>query len=378
MAAGLGAGLFAVGCGGHAPAAGQSGPATGSSITTPLATSFTTAAGTWAVVPMGGSPAFWQLVILPAGGMQWSLVTPPGVADNGGVVAAGLPGRSVVTGFRPSQNRTFSPLASTADGGRSWSPDLAGGALAGVPDALAAYAGGRLLALMQNGPGAGPSVLTGNGSGRVWSALTDQRSLAGSLAGARCGIRALTAVAFSQQGAPLIGASCDRPGTVGIFAHGGDGWHLAGPLLPVAGTAPEVVRLRTNAAITTSVLSVGTGPAAALLAAWTSDNGAHWAVSTMLLLNSERLAASGFGAGGAVWVLLSGGQAETLVGPGASWRALPTAPAATAALAFRPGGGIEALTAHDTKLGDWQVSADYSTWNKVRTINVPIQYGSSG
>src|SRR5260370_9239641 len=91
---------------------------------------------------------------------------------------------------------------------------------------------------MQNGAGAGPSGLTGNGSGRVWSALTDQRSLAGSLAGARCGIRALTAVAFSQQGAPLIGASCDRPGTVGIFAPGGGGRPPAGPPLSLAGTPP--------------------------------------------------------------------------------------------------------------------------------------------
>ena len=58
-----------------------------------LDTSLVTAAGTWAVAVMGGSVAqdnnFWQLFIRPAGSTRWKLVTPPGTADNGGLVLAG-------------------------------------------------------------------------------------------------------------------------------------------------------------------------------------------------------------------------------------------------------------------------------------------------
>ena len=110
-----------------------------------------TATGTWAVVPMGGSPAFWQLLRYPARGNGWSLVTPPGVADNGGLVLADLGGQSLVAGFRPSEDLAFSPLATTEDGGKTWSPGILDAGLADVPDALAAGADGHLLALLSDG-----------------------------------------------------------------------------------------------------------------------------------------------------------------------------------------------------------------------------------
>ena len=44
----------------------------------------------------------------------------PGTADNGGLVLAGA-GRALVTGFRPSQNLTYTPLTETSDGGQAWS-----------------------------------------------------------------------------------------------------------------------------------------------------------------------------------------------------------------------------------------------------------------
>ena len=87
----------------------------------PLTTSIATVGSTWAVVVMGDpasqSGAFWQLVTLPHGSTQWALVTPPGVADNGGLVAAADPsaGPLLRVAFRPSQNLTFSPLASTSN-----------------------------------------------------------------------------------------------------------------------------------------------------------------------------------------------------------------------------------------------------------------------
>ena len=81
--------LLAAGCG------SQVAPPTAPALrvqTAPLPTSLVTAQGTWAVTVMGGSAAdennFWQLFVRPAGATRWSLVTPQGVADNGGLVAA--------------------------------------------------------------------------------------------------------------------------------------------------------------------------------------------------------------------------------------------------------------------------------------------------
>jgi hypothetical protein len=112
-------------------------------------------AGTWAVAVMGGSAAshnFGQLFIRPAGSQRWKLVTPPGVPDNGGLVLAAA-GPSLITGFRPSQYLTYTPLTTTADGGQAWSSTGSlDGALANVPDALApAPRTGRLLALLADG-----------------------------------------------------------------------------------------------------------------------------------------------------------------------------------------------------------------------------------
>ena len=79
-----------------------------------LDTSLVTAAGTWAVAVMGGSAPthnnFWQLFARPAGSSRWKLVTPPGTADNGGLVLAGAGGGSLIAAFRPSQYLTYTPL----------------------------------------------------------------------------------------------------------------------------------------------------------------------------------------------------------------------------------------------------------------------------
>ena len=107
--------MLAAGCGTATPPASRQ--AARAAPTTPaLDTSLVTAAGTWAVVVMGGSAArhnnFWQLFIRPAGSTRWKLVTPPGTADNGGLVLASA-GQSLITAFRPSQNLTFTPLTET-------------------------------------------------------------------------------------------------------------------------------------------------------------------------------------------------------------------------------------------------------------------------
>ena len=167
------------GCG----AAASSGP--GSASQAPpagepfLATSLVTPAGTWAIAVMGGSVSthnnFWQMFARPAGSTAWKLVTPPGVADNGGLVAASASAGPLITGIRPSQDLTYTPLALTRNGGQAWSPTgPLDAALAAVPDALAAAPGtGRLLALLTNG-----TVKAAAPGYTRWTTLTS-RALAG-------------------------------------------------------------------------------------------------------------------------------------------------------------------------------------------------------
>jgi hypothetical protein len=120
-----GMGLLA-GCasaGTHAAAA-PSVAAASAPLATSMATSSSAASGgaAWAILPMGGAAAdenqFWELFTRQAGNDQWQLVTPPGVADNGGLVATGA-GASVTVAFRASQGLTFSPLAATTNGGKA-------------------------------------------------------------------------------------------------------------------------------------------------------------------------------------------------------------------------------------------------------------------
>ena len=125
--------------GGPAPAGAASAGA--SLLSAPLPAAMTTGTGTWAVVPMGHLGdllnTFWQVFYRPNGGSRWALVTPPGVADNGGLVAHDEGAGSLTIGFQPSQNLLISPLAYTSDLGRTWSPGLVPQPLARHPDALA-------------------------------------------------------------------------------------------------------------------------------------------------------------------------------------------------------------------------------------------------
>src|SRR5580692_10415332 len=124
-------------------------------------------------------------------------------------------GPSLIAGFRPSQDLTFSPLSATSDNGRAWSSDSPLDApLASAADALAAApASENLLALLSDGTAmlAAPAYTS-------WKTLTTLRALAGTPAGRHCGLHALTAVAYTPSGLPLMAGTCARPGNAGIFA----------------------------------------------------------------------------------------------------------------------------------------------------------------
>ena len=179
------AGLIAA-CGSQPARVTSAGPPP---ATVPLSTSLVTAQGTWAVAVMGGPAAadddFWQLFVRPAGASRWSLVTPPGVADNGGLVAAAGT-TSVTVGFRPSQNLVFSPLATSTDAGRNWTPGLLDAGLADTPGAIAVGPSGRTLALLQDGTIAGGA---GRGGGRRGRRAVDAADHAEGAGGVRPGSR---------------------------------------------------------------------------------------------------------------------------------------------------------------------------------------------
>jgi hypothetical protein len=377
---GLGAGLAlaagVAGCGSQSAPAGGPGLVV---VTVPLSTSVVTAQGTWAVAVMGGSAAahnnFWQLFVRPTGATRWSLVTPEGVADNGGLVAAGrAAGTSLLVGYRPSQGLSFSPLAASSDTGKTWTPGLLDADLADVPDALAVGASGQALALLRDGSiDEAPTVAAATAG--HWSQLTTLGALAASAPGHACGLARVNAVSFGVNGTPMAAGSCGRRGVAGVFAESGGTWQAAGPALPAAlgGDQVQVIGLASTAGGTAALMTAGTS----LVAAW--SDGAGWTVSAPVAGGS--VVASGFGPAGSVWVLLGGGRAETVGGTGGAWRALPAVPAGTQTLAPVTGGGYDALAVSGSSLTVWHLGATAAagtSWVKVQAIDVPVDYGSSG
>ena len=222
-------------------------------VAIPLDTTLPTPSGTVAVVAMGllHDPlnTFWQLFSRAGGEDGWTLVTPPGVADNGGLVAGSSgsdrapPGGSLLVGFEPSQDLVFSPLAQSADQGRTWSAGLVPSGLMAVPDALALAPDGEALALLRPHGG---EVVRSTGATSAWTTLVRAAGLASAPGASACGVGRLTAIGFDTAGAPLVATSCSVPGVSGIFESTGGRWRLVGPRLAVdaAGDRRPVGRRR--------------------------------------------------------------------------------------------------------------------------------------
>jgi hypothetical protein len=359
------------GCGG-APTASSAPPAIPAEPP-PLATSFAGGTGPgWTIVEMGGSAAqednFWELFTRTPGSAAWRLATPLGVADNGGLVVTGAGAKSLLTGFLPSQDLTFSPLTASTNSGASWSSaSPVNPGLADVPDALAAEPDGRLVALTSGGAELGQPL------GTSWTRLSSSRALAATPAGKACGIAGLTAAAFGTAGTPMLAASCAHPGIVGIFADSGGRWRAAGPALPSALAREDIEVLRLAAAGTglVALLRAGTGPGASVVAAW--YDGGKWTVSAPLRTPAVRSTA--IGPGGSFGIILNATHAATLAGPGASWHALPALPQWAATLALGPSGQVDAIAAHGGTFTDWRLAP--TGWSSAQTIHVTIPYGSS-
>jgi hypothetical protein len=370
----------AAGCGSAAPARPASAAATPPAI--PLDTTTATAGGTWATVVMGGSAAqynnFWQLFLRPAGGSTWKLVTPPGTADNGGLVLAPGAGPSAIGAFRPSQDLTYTPLIQTSDGGQAWSAlSPLDAPLASTPNALAVEpaGNGQLLALTTRSTAEQASPTAAR-----WTTLASVRTLAATPAGRQCGLRALTAADYLPSGEPLLAGACSRPGTAGIFADQDGTWQAAGPALPPSLAGPDitVLRLLTAGNQTVALLRASTGHAASVLAAWSGPAAGHWTISPALKLHGVGLTSASFGPAGSVAIITGGGTAAVISSSASSWQALPALPPGTATLALSAAGPAEALAVHGSTLTVWQLAAGGQAWTRAQVVNVPIQYGSSG
>ena len=365
-------------CGSQRAAVTSPAPPT---VTVPLSTSLVTAQGTWAIAVMGGSAAshnnFWQLFVRPAGASRWSLVTPQGVADNGGLVAAGG-STSLTVGFRPSQSLAFSPLATSTDAGKNWTPGLLDAGLADTPGAIAVGPSGRTLALLQDGTIAAAPTAGAAAAGQ-WTPLTTRNALAASAPGRSCGLVGVNAVSFGPNKSPMAAGSCARPGVAGVFTDTGGTWRSAGLVLPGGKDTVQVLGLAATAGGNVALLAAGNS----LLAAWW--NGTRWTVSG----SGRRQAPCGrWGsapAGARGCCSAAGGRrpsAGRRLVAGVAARAArhrdarAAGPSSRRAAPRRAGARTTRWPSRDPSSPSG--GSPRAAWAKVQLITVPILYGSSG
>lgn len=333
---------------------------------------------------------FWQLFVLSPAKASWSLATPTGVADNGGLVGSVGP-MGAVLGVEVSQSLGFSPVAVSDDDGVRWSPGVLPAPLAPVPDALATTPAGKLLALLGT---TGSSIVESDDN--ALSSTSPLASLSSLVArgGRSCTLTALTAVAFGPSSQPLVGGLCEGSGQVGIFELTLKGWRLFGPVAPAAALGvgslhdfgpygsldTEVLRLSTEGLGVSALAQVVSGDGTASVFRLSGSTSGGWTESPVFdVPPTQRLTATGNEPGGSTFVLLSHSgtvTAEVLPASGSGWTKVPDLPTGTATLAFGADGVTYALAVDHSVLTVYKLSPKRA-WAPVQVIIVPIQYGSS-
>jgi hypothetical protein len=355
-------------------------------LAAPLSTSWTTSTGTWAIAPMGhlSDPlnTFWELLFRPDRASSWALVTPRGVADNGGLVATTGLDPTVTVGFLPNQNLLFSPLARTSDNGTTWSPGLISDALVSAPDVLAGSNGGGAYALVISGGGRVLATTTSNIT--TWRTLVTQRVLAKTPSGRSCDIGRLTALTADDSGHPLIGTTCSRGDMVGIFGIRKGRWELMGPHISGGSdsTISTVLRLLMTGSGVSSLLTIDDSGHTNIVAAWRGGGSGPWKVSSNLAIHSsERIVSTAINQAGGFLVETTGPTGSTrlseIASRAANWQTLPSPPVGTKVVVAGTDGAIDALSVNNSKLTDWELSTPNGVWRRRQTIDVPIEYGSS-
>jgi hypothetical protein len=353
----------------------------GASPSAPLPGASESATGAWAVVPMGqlSDPknTFWQLLRGHPGSSAWSVVTPEGVADNGGLVATASGGESVV-GFLPSQLLRYSPLSVSENAGTTWRPAYLPGALAARPDALAAGPGGAgALAIV------GTSVLRAPPTLASWSRLVSLAGLRPTGVGCRPG--ALDAVAFAPSGTPIVATSCTRGGRIGLFMQAAGRWEPASLALSgrLRTATTSVLTLTSGTGLTTALVMARSARGSDLLALWQSASGTWSASAPLPLPAGASVGSAANGIGGVVTVLAASTAYQVF--PGRPWVRLLSLPAGTVAIASTipattvyAAADADAFVVHGAELRVFALTPSGGTWALVQTTQVPLAYGSSG
>jgi hypothetical protein len=355
-------------------------------LSLPLSGSIAMPDSSSAVVVMGKNDGqhdlFWQLFGFDTTKSRWALITPPGVADNGGLMVSGNDSTGLLVGFGASQGLTFSPLALTTDGGTAWSPGGLAEPLASVPSAIALGANSTAVALVDEDA---EEVLARAGSLTSWTPLTTETKLAALAAGRACGVQSIDAVDIAPNGDVILGVSCRQPGRVGVFAKTRTGWSLG--RVPLSGKDRsdtfDALRITTAGNATGALFYGADGTSKNIVAAWASSSGDTnaWTLSAPLQLGAhDEIIASGMGTNGSQFVVVrsaSSTRAEIISGPRSSWQTLSSLPAATATIATEPNGRLVALSVSDTNLTVWEQDAKSDGWEKAQSLTVPIVFGSS-
>jgi hypothetical protein len=358
---------------------GGSGNAT-EPLSTPLATSLPSAGGSWALLPAGASSGeehFWELLHRGAGSSRWSLVTPPGVQDNGGLAIAAA-GGTLLAGFLPSYNLHFSPLALTTNGGATWTPDLLPGGLTGVPDSLALSAGGTSYALLAK---AGGEIVQSDAPGGEWRSLTNARALAATPLAHGCGLTSVNAVASLSTEGVLVGGACAHAGQIGQYAYAHGSWRTAAPPTPTAlrGDPSRVISLASSGVSTLTLVDFPSASQNTLLAAWSADGGHTWTEAPPLVMGArEKLVAAGPAPHARTFLLLStprGGRLR-IGAPLTPWRATPRPPEGTATVALGSAGEVDALAVHVYDIVDWRLAGTPAAWHQAGTLHVSVSTAS--
>ena len=288
---------------------------------------------------MGGSAAahnnFWQVFVRPGQAGTWKLATPLGVASNGGITVAAeggaRPGRRdpaqpgpvlLAAGQQRRQRGQVGPVRPAGRPARRI-PGRAGGRARrradradqgrrrraqGAPGGVLDQAGQRA----RGGRGRRPRLPGPPSSPRSPTARRAPRWLAG---------------------------ACSRAGEAGIFRLAGGHWSRTGPALPAAlarrsgyGSADGRRRPRGRRAAGRGARD-GRAPAGGLV-----QSGRHLVGACPSRTSSARRArCRRRPASGSLGVLLSGGRAVSVSGPGAAWRSLPALPARVSVGPWRRG-----------------------------------------
>ena len=354
----------------------------GAATPAPLPSAVATAAGSWVVLPMGElsdqTNTFWQVLHAAPGSPRWTVVTPQGVADNGGLVVAASE-RLTVVGFLPSRLLRYSPLSATSDDGRTWNPVFLPGGVTARPDALA-YGEGRSgigLAVV------GTTVLTGGPLLSSWSPLVSLDRLR--RVSPSCGGTAIDAVTVGQAGSPFVATGCGRGGRVGVFVDEGGSWTQAGTTIGgrFANSSTSVLRLQSTPSLLTGLVEATKSGRNALIGLWQNSTG-HWTASSSLALSRDAsILATSVGQSGALVAVVGSRSAPSAydVVPGGRWTRLPAPPLGTVALgpmALASAPTLDAFAVDGTELSVYALSPSGARWVKSQTTQVSLAYGSSG